>query len=277
MFRKEEALAKDWTPEKSMELSEIQKELILQAADMLRPGGLMLYSTCTFAPAEDEQTVSWLLENRPDMELAEMEDYEGFSHGVPEWGNGNPELTKCIRIFPHKMNGEGHFLALFHKKGQAIKESSRPHTKPDKNAFPLIEEFLNEIGLKTLCGQPFDWERVEIRGDKAYYLPPVAHNFRGITFLRNGLYLGDLKKNRFEPSQPLALAIRKDEAEAVISLSASDERITRYLKGETLNIEPEEAAHKKGWHLLCADGYPIGFGKLVNQILKNKYPAGWRV
>ena len=277
MFRKEEALARDWTPEKSMELSEIQKELILQAADMLRPGGLMLYSTCTFAPAEDEQTVSWLLENRPDMELAEMEDYEGFSHGVPEWGNGNPELTKCIRIFPHKMNGEGHFLALFRKKGQAIKESSRPHTKPDKNAFPLIEEFLNEIGLKTLCGQPFDWERVEIRGDKAYYLPPVAHNFRGITFLRNGLYLGDLKKNRFEPSQPLALAIRKDEAEAVISLSASDERITRYLKGETLNIEPEEAAHKKGWHLLCADGYPIGFGKLVNQILKNKYPAGWRV
>ena len=277
MFRKEEALARDWTPEKSQELATIQRELILQAADMLRPDGLMLYSTCTFAPAEDEQTVSHLLENRPDMELAEMEDYEGFSHGVPEWGNKNPELIKCIRIFPHKMNGEGHFLALFRKKGQAIKESSRPHTKPDKNAFPLIAEFLNEIGLKTLCGQPFDWERVEIRGDKAYYLPPVAHNFRGITFLRNGLYLGDLKKNRFEPSQPLALAIRKDEAEAVISLSASDERITRYLKGETLNIEPEEAAHKKGWHLLCADGYPIGFGKLVNQILKNKYPAGWRV
>lgn len=115
---------------------------------------------------------------------------------------------------------------------------------------------------------------MEIRGDKAYYLPPVAHNFRGITFLRNGLYLGDLKKNRFEPSQPLALAIRKDEAEAVISLSASDERITRYLKGETLNIEPEEAAHKKGWHLLCADGYPIGFGKLVNQILKTNIRQG---
>lgn len=277
MFRKEEALAKDWTPEKSQDLAEIQKELSLQAADMLRPGGLMLYSTCTFAPIEDEQTVSYLLENRPDMELIEMEDYEGFSHGVPEWGNGNPELAKCIRIFPHKMNGEGHFLALFHKKGQAIQENSCPHTKPDKNAFPLIEEFLNEIGLKTLGGRPFDWERVEIRGDKAYYLPPVAHNFRGITFLRNGLYLGDLKKNRFEPSQPFALAIHKGEAEAVISLSASDERITRYLKGETLNIEPEEAAHKKGWHLLCADGYPIGFGKLVNQILKNKYPAGWRV
>ena len=177
--------------------------------------------------------------------------------------------------FPHKMNGRDTSLRSS-VKGQAIRETP-VLTKPDKNAFPLIEEFLNEIGLKTLCGQPFDWECVEIRGNKAYYLPPVAHNFRGITFLRNGLYLGDLKKNRFEPSQPLALAIRKNEAEAVISLSASDERITRYLKGETLNIEPEEAAHKKGWHLLCADGYPIGFGKLVNQILKNKYPAGWRV
>ena len=277
MFRKEEALAKDWTPEKSQELASIQKELALQAADMLRPGGLMLYSTCTFAPIEDEETVSCLLENRPDMELIEMEDYEGFSHGIPEWGNGNPELTKCIRIFPHKMNGEGHFLALLHKKGEAIQTNTRPHTKPDKNAFPLIEDFFKEIGLKTLGGHPFDWERVEIRADKVYYLPPVTHNCRGLTFLRNGLYLGDLKKNRFEPSQPLALAIHKDEAEAVISLSASDERITRYLKGETLNIDPSEASHKKGWHLFCADGYPIGFGKLVNQILKNKYPAGWRV
>ena len=124
---KEEALAKDWTPEKSRDLSEIQKELVLQAADMLRPGGLLLYSTCTFAPVEDEQTVAYLLENRPDMELAEMENYEGFSQGVPEWGNDNPELTKCIRIFPHKMNGEGHFLALFHKK-RTIHTGKQPST-----------------------------------------------------------------------------------------------------------------------------------------------------
>lgn len=93
-----------------------------------------------------------------------------------EFLNGETEILSLSNAsgFSHTKNGEGHFLALFHKKGQAIKESSRPHTKPDKNAFPLIEEFLNEIGLKTLCGQPFDWERVEIRGDKAYYLPPVA-------------------------------------------------------------------------------------------------------
>lgn len=277
MFRKEDALAKDWTPEKSAELAAIQRELLSQAAEMLRPGGLLLYSTCTFAPAEDEGAVSYLLEQRNDMELLPIEGYEGFSEGVPSWGNGDERLRNCVRIFPHKMHGEGHFLALFRKAGEAAKAVSAPSVKPDKNAFPLIEEFLKELGLKTLGGLPFDWSRVEIRGDKVYYLPPVSCNFRGITFLRNGLYLGDLKKNRFEPSQPFALAIHKDEAEAVISLPVSDERLSRYLKGETLNISPSESAHSKGWHLLCADGYPIGFGKLVNQILKNKYPAGWRV
>ena len=286
MFRKEEALARDWTPEKSAELSDIQKDLILKAADMLRPGGMMLYSTCTFSPCEDEEVVAYLLQERPDMELMEMPGYEGFSEGRPEFasasvsqGSFDPSsLRKCVRIFPHKMDGEGHFLALFHKKGDSLPPFFRPAGKgPDKNTRKWLEEFFAEIGLHTLGGQEFDWNRVEVRKDKVYYQLPFPLDLRGISFLRNGLYLGDLKKNRFEPSQPLALALHKEDIEATISLSVSDERITRYLKGETLNIEPEEAARKKGWHLLCADGYPIGFGKLVNGILKNKYPAGWRV
>lgn len=283
MFRKEEALARDWTPEKSAELSDIQKDLVLKAADMLRPGGMLLYSTCTFAPCEDEEVVAYLLSERPDMELIEMPGYEGFSAGRPKFAGAaaafdSEELRKCVRIFPHKMDGEGHFLALFRKKGDSLPPVFRSSGKgPDKNTRKWLDEFFAEIGLKTLGGQEFDWNRVEVRKDKVYYQLPFPLDLRGISFLRNGLYLGDLKKNRFEPSQPLALALHKGDIEATISLSVSDERITRYLKGETLNIEPDEAAHKKGWHLLCADGYPVGFGKLVNGILKNKYPAGWRV
>lgn len=283
MFRKEEALARDWTPEKSAELSDIQKDLVLKAADMLRPGGMLLYSTCTFAPCEDEEVVAYLLSERPDMELIEMPGYEGFSAGRPKFAGAaaafdSEELRKCVRIFPHKMDGEGHFLALFRKKGDSLPPVFRSSEKgPDKNTRKWLDEFFAEIGLKTLGGQEFDWNRVEVRKDKVYYQLPFPLDLRGISFLRNGLYLGDLKKNRFEPSQPLALALHKGDIEATISLSVSDERITRYLKGETLNIEPDEAAHKKGWHLLCADGYPVGFGKLVNGILKNKYPAGWRV
>lgn len=284
MFRKEEALARDWTPEKSAELSQIQKSLILQAADMLRPGGMLLYSTCTFAPQEDEECISYLLEQRPEMELLDIVPYEGFSEGVPLWGNGDGRLKKCVRIFPHRMSGEGHFLALLSKPGQ--NDGTRPGLggahlfqggRLPKEARKDLEGFFSEIGLKSLGGVPFDWNRVEARKNSLYYLPPANTDFRGIAFLRNGLFLGELKKNRFEPSQPLALALRKGDAQAVISLKVSDPRLTRYLKGETLTIAPEEACREKGWHLLCVEGYPLGFGKLVGGILKNKYPAGWRV
>ena len=277
MFRKEDALARDWTPEKSDELSVLQKELILQAADMLRPGGQLLYSTCTFAPKEDEGVVSYLLENRPDMKLMELPAYEGFAPGVPAWGNDDPVLSRCVHLFPHKMQGEGHFMALFCKEGRTDLIGQFSYAKPNPDTRKWLELFFQEIGLKTLGGQPFDWNRVETRKDKVYYLPPVTGDFRGLTFLRNGLYLGDLKKNRFEPSEPFALALRKDDTDGIISLSVNDQRLTRYLKGETLNIEPGEAAHTKGWHLLCVEGYPLGFGKLVGKTFKNKYPAGWRV
>jgi len=251
--------------------------LILQAADMLRPGGQLLYSTCTFAPKEDEGVVSYLLENRPDMKLMELPAYEGFTPGVPAWGNGDPALSHCVHLFPHKMQGEGHFMALFRKEGRTDLIGQFSYAKPNPDTRKWLELFFQEIGLKTLGGQAFDWNRVETRKDKVYYLPPVTGDFRGLTFLRNGLYLGDLKKNRFEPSEPFALALRKDDADGIISLSVNDQRLTRYLKGETLNIEPTEAAHTKGWHLLCVEGYPLGFGKLVGQTFKNKYPAGWRV
>ena len=277
MFRKEDALARDWTPEKSEELSVLQKELILQAADMLRPGGQLLYSTCTFAPKEDEGVVSYLLENRPDMKLMELPAYEGFAPGVPAWGNDDPALSRCVHLFPHKMQGEGHFMALFCKEGRTDLIGQFSYAKPNPDTRKWLELFFQEIGLKTLGGQPFDWNRVETRKDKVYYLPPVTGDFRGLTFLRNGLYLGDLKKNRFEPSEPFALALRKDDTDGIISLSVNDQRLTRYLKGETLNIEQGEAAHTKGWHLLCVEGYPLGFGKLVGNTFKNKYPAGWRV
>ena len=277
MFRKEEALAKDWTPEKSRELSQIQRELILQAADMLRPGGLLLYSTCTFAPTEDEGVVSWLLEKRPDMKLLEIPQHSGFSPGVPGWGNGMESLKRCVRLFPHKIDGEGHFMALLKKDGTGdnIRESVKTRTDPATEKW--LRLFFDEIGLRTLGGKPFDFSRVETKGDKAYYLPPDSADFRGLVFLRNGLYLGDLKKNRFEPSQPFALALHKGDVEGTISLPVSDLRLERYLKGETLPIAPGEAAHGKGWHLLCVEGWPLGFGKLVNQTLKNKYPAGWRL
>ena len=140
----------------------------------------------------------------------------------------------------------------------------------EKEAWKLLNEFWAPMEL------PFEKERIEIRNQNVYYLPPASNHYKGIHFVRNGLFLGELKKNRFEPSEPLALALSQEQFPAILNLSSEEERVTRYLRGETLLIEEGEAKVKKGWQLVCVDGHPLGFGKLVNQTLKNKYPAGWR-
>ena len=119
-------------------------------------------------------------------------------------------------------------------------------------------------------------EQLEIRKDQVYYVSGLLPEVSGIPFLRNGLYLGELKKNRFEPSQSLAMALKKSEYAAVLDLDFSDERVQRYLQGETIEVQAEETVRNSGWQLVCVNGYPLGWGKLVNGLLKNKYHPGWR-
>ena len=121
-----------------------------------------------------------------------------------------------------------------------------------------------------------DWSRLEIYSEKVYYMPEDIPNVKGIRFLRTGLYLGDVKKNRFEPSQSLAMCLKKEEYRHTISLSVEDERVIRYLKGETIEVDDLVPQKEKGWQLVLVDGYPLGFGKLANGTLKNKYLPGWR-
>lgn len=273
MFRKDESLAADWSPEKSSNLARIQQGLIRNAVDMLQPGGMLLYSTCTFAPLENECVIADLLAHRSDVQLLSLPDFPGFSPGVPDWADGNPQLSKCVRIWPHKMSGEGHFLALLKKDGQSQPlPISRKKPQIDKSSLKLLQDFFQDVRV------PFNFQTVEIRGEKAYALPQTDFSsLRGLHFLRHGLYLGDLKKNRFEPSQPLALSLGKDGYTSCLRLSPEDQRLTRYLHGETVCVSPGETASPKGWQLVCVGNYPIGWGKLVNQTLKNKYPPGWRI
>ena len=265
MFRKDPAVAKAWDAEKPFACAKQQKEIITQAANMLAPGGQMLYSTCTFSPEENEQVIAYLLDSREDMEVLELPQMEGFSRGI--------HLSRCVRIWPHKMNGEGHFLALLQKKGQkaAVKEEVTDRNVGNKKInSPEMQEFFQDITM------PINWNRVEIRKDQAYYVPEETKGRTGLTFLRNGLYLGEIRKGRFEPSQSLAMALKKEEYASVVDLEASDERVMKYLKGETLEVEDLQSTREKGWQLVCVNGYPLGWGKLVNGTLKNKYHTGWR-
>ncbi len=278
MFRKEPAAVKTWSTDKSESCARLQREILAQAVHMLSPGGLLMYSTCTFAPIENEGAVSYVLDHFPEMDLKQLPETHGFSPGNPQWGNQDPRLSRCLRLWPHKVQGEGHFLALFYKKGAGA-QNSRPSPRTSKNRkLPrpqrlLLEDFLQP--LTAFLTADFDWERLEIRGDRAYLLPDGLPKVSGLHFLRNGLFLGELKKNRFEPSQPLALAL-KELPPAHMNIPCQDARIPSYLHGETIVSAPGECSMASGWGVLCADGFPLGWGKLVNGTFKNKYPRGWR-
>lgn len=268
MFRKEPSMVKSWQEHGVDFFANLQRGIIDSAVKLLKPGGKLLYSTCTFSPEEDEGSMKYLLERYPEFSVISPDRvWEEFAPGRPEWVDGSEQLKQCIRLWPHKLNGEGHFISLLQKAGEAGQQSmdgnKKPLVLPDEAA-----EFLQHVSMElplTHC--------VQIK-DKLFYLPEPAMDLKGYRVLRNGLYLGDLKKNRFEPSQSLAMALKMEEYDQVLNLSSEDLQVYKYLKGETLEMEEVNAS---GWHLVCVDGFPLGWGKANKGKLKNKYHSGWRM
>lgn len=292
MFRKDPGAVKAWDEEKPLDCAKSQREIITRAAAMLAPGGYLLYSTCTFSPEENEQIIQFLLDTQEDFEICDIAPYEGFSGGrpdlayawdskSPDYKRGSEDLTKCVRIWPHKMAGEGHFLALLHKKGEKPYKDvdNHPVKKPQvdkvkkisKGETQALTEFFTDVTM------PLDWNYIEVRKGQVYYVPSALGPRSGLVFLRNGLYLGEIRKDRFEPSQSFAMALKKEEYASSLDLDYADVRVEKYLRGETIDVDDIPVKNKKGWQLVCVNGYPLGWGKLVNGTLKNKYHTGWRM
>ncbi|MCH5264306.1 MAG: RsmB/NOP family class I SAM-dependent RNA methyltransferase [Lachnospiraceae bacterium] len=275
MFRKEPSMIKAWEQNGPEFYAKLQEDILSQALPLLKPGGMLLYSTCTFSPLEDEGSVAKMLAMDENLELVPMEGYKGFVQGRPELiGSGEEALRQCVRIFPHKLEGEGHFLALLHKKGE---EAETPEPVPVSRGGlkgeekKLFEEFARNVN------RVFEPGRLECKNGMVYYMPEGLQGLRGLRFLRSGLFLGEVKKNRFEPSQSFAMALKRGEYKNCLNLSVEDERVIRYLKGETLSLQGGELQSRDGWHLVCVDGFPLGWGKKTKAVLKNKYHSGWRL
>ncbi len=270
MFRKDPAMIREWSEEKVALYGKIQKEIIVEAAKMLKPGGKLIYSTCTFAPDENEKTVEHLLRECEDMSLVELPMIEGFDTGHPNWGDtGSEELRKCRRIWPHKVKGEGHFVALFEKRADAPSYPVKKYQYQTSKMPRELEQFLEEAGLSL------DKKCIEIHGEKVFYMPKDLPDIKGLRIVRAGLFLGYIKKKRFEPSQAFAMSLCEGQFKNRICLSLSDENVIRYLKGETIKIDDKNA--KDGYVLLCVENQPLGFGKLKGGVLKNKYNPSWRL
>ena len=270
MFRKQAHMIPAWEKQGPEVFANMQREILRQAAELLKPGGTMLYSTCTFSKLENEGSIDGFLAEHPEFTLEEIPRQEGFCSGMPELVGSRFPLERCVRLFPHKIDGEGHFLALLKKAGEKIPGAPEPAGRPGRIPAEL-EAFLQDVSM------PMELSRIVVKDTKVFLMPEGVGRCPGLRFLRSGLYLGELLKKRFEPSQAFAMALKKEEYASVIDLSAADDRVIRYLKGETLEIEDGESSRPEGWQLVCVDGYPLGWGKLIRGTLRNKYFSGWRM
>lgn len=267
MFRKDEEARLHWSPENVALCAKRQDEILDAAQSMVKPGGRLVYSTCTFSPEENEGTISRFLEKYPNFEIEQVEKYEGFSHGRADWvEKAAPHMEQTIRIWPHLVKGEGHYIAVMKKKdGEEPPRIKYAKQKVDPKMLKAYEQFAKE----TLDRMPSGF--FIAFNDQLYVLPEEAPALDKLKVIRPGLHLGVFKKNRFEPSHALALALHKDDAKNILNLSADSDEILSYLKGEVLQVKGS-----KGWHLITVDGYSIGWGKLAGNMMKNHYPKGLR-
>lgn len=269
MFRKLPEAIEQWSMENVAICAARQKEILDNAAVMLKPGGTIVYSTCTFSKEENEDVIEYFLERHPDFTLEEME-----------------------RFWPHKVDGEGHFVAKLVRRGsvdtglkadrktQKNKNSKnrKNETKPalTKENMKLLSGFLDE----TISEDMAAWiknSRLVMFGEQLYRLPDMGVDIKGLKVQRAGLHIGEFKKQRFEPSHSLALALKLNDAKNVVKLTCDNPQTIGFFNGQSVMLSDEQAAEcKKGWALVCVDGYTAGWGKVNGTQVKNHYPKGLR-
>ena len=248
MFRKEEAAVEDWSPETVQMCANRQREILHSGAQLVRPGGRLVYSTCTFAPEENEQTIAAFLQTHPE--------FSPESVSAP-WFTPGPDGS--YRMWPHKLLGEGHFAAVLRKAG----EESAPEVASAGEKLPKEwTEFAKTLGIALPEG------KAVLFGQSLYWAPAEMPDIRGVKVMRPGLELGEVKKGRFEPAHALALWLQT--ASSMQRLSWDSQQIKAFMHGETISTD------QVGWCLVTVDGYSIGWGKGDGKILKNHYPKGLR-
>ncbi|AWB44175.1 rRNA cytosine-C5-methyltransferase [Paenibacillus sp. CAA11] len=320
MFRKDEDMARQWEKHSVEKCSLMQRDILQSAARLLSPGGTIVYSTCTFAPEEDEGQIASFLKQHEDFEVIPLPEAWGIASGRPEWlqpSDLDTEWTQADqealartadtgRLWPHRIEGEGHFVAVLRHTGEAheattdkaVNESVKPGAvrrkeqaaargrggKRDSRQAPSQDELLRawkHFCDNHLAGQPEHAGHPVWFGSQLYLAPLEAERLSGLKTVRPGWYVGSVKNGRFVPAQPLAAALRPEEAGRVLKLSSEEGEAVRYLKGETLQVPQERlqcqaGMEAKGYILVCVDGYSLGWGKWQDGMLKNEYPPGWR-
>ena len=277
MFRKSQAALDQWSEKLVEGCSLRQRRLLDTAAELVRPGGWLAYSTCTFAPEENEAIIASFLARHADFEVRPL-SLPGASPSRSDWLPADlayPEVAHAVRLWPHQVAGEGHFVAL-------LQRAEGPKTAPPwakvKEAPRPVRAAWRAFVQDTLGVDPVEDAVLTMRGAHVYALPTKTLDLDRVKTVRAGLWLGTLERDRFEPSHSLALALSGPELEGWegmevrrLDFAPDDDGLRRYLQGHPLD-EPGEA----GWTLVTVSGYPIGWGRRAQGVIKNFYPKGLR-
>lgn len=258
MFRKDSSATQYWHEDYPAECAVLQKEILEEAMKMLAIGGTLVYSTCTWSPEENEGVVKWLLDKYDYLELVDIEKINGMVEGI--------DMPQVARMCPHHFKGEGQFVAKLRDTRMPEARSVKPvKSNLTKAQLKLWQDFAKQhikVGLTGIL-QTF--------GDNLYLLPEGLPDLGNLKIARNGLHLGIFKKNRFEPSFALGLALSPDDVEQFVKIDIEQFRV--YVSG---NIVKLEEPIQNGWYLVVINGSGMGFAKITGNILKNHFPKRLR-
>ncbi len=270
MFRKDEDAARSWGNFKCEKCAGMQWDILKEVDKMLKPGGCLLYSTCTFSPEEDEIMISRFLEEHSGYQVLEIPKVGGIADGRPEWSGGNSEMSKTARLWPHKLRGEGHFVALLRKNEESSKAIKAIDVSGKNGTGIQMSEVFGNF-VRDNLNMEFEGF-FDIKGSNLYCLPCPIPDLNGIKVAKFGWYLGEFTKNNtFDPSHSLCISLEMGDFKNIVDLKSGSREVLSYRKGETLMIEG-----KKGYTAMCVDGFPLGWAKQTGDMLKNLYPKGWR-
>ena len=271
LFRKEPRARGSWNL-KLIEGCSIRQTNILQiAGSLVRPGGLLVYSTCTFAPEENEGSLQRFLDLQPGFKIVDSPNVPGSDPGHPNWLSvqGSASLKSAIRMWPHHIQGEGHFVAILQKTdvGNTRYAPSQIKRKIPKVALDQFKTFVND-NLITFT----DTDNLSLVGSYLYDSAEEWPDFGSLRVVHPGWWLGTLRKNRFEPAHAFAQGLTRAQIQNYIDFRCDDIELINYLHGENL---PARNA-PSGWVVILVDGFPIGWGKSIQGVIKNAYPRGLR-
>ena len=280
MFRKDPKAIEYWSQDYVLFCQQRQKEILSSAVQMLKPGGKLIYSTCTFSPEENEQIVSWLTKTF-DFTILPLKINERYIEpGHPEWSDNNIELTKTARFWPTANIGEGQYVAKLRLERKINAQSSgstskkSDHKKQLKSALTksdmhLISSVLDRFNLPSAIE---NWQfKCQVHNNHVFIPALITNSASHLKILSNGIELGILKKKRFEPGHQLAMVLASQEQNRVVDLSSSN--YLKYLHGEAIRTDSDET----GFILVSFKHFILGFGKVSNHMIKNYYPKGLRI